>query len=281
MPSLPEGEPGTPTRSPDQSTPPPPSTAFSRGIRWLNWAVTHPVVLLKPARYLFILSHMRSRSTLLSHVFGSHPEISGYLEAQLHYRGTMDFLRLRRFVSLSTGQKSLNRYVVDKVLFNDSFEPEIIDRVGISPIFLLRKPEESIKSTCSMMRPRTPQLHMDKSVDYYLKRVEWLERCARTIRTKGIFIESASLVSQTQEVFRLVQDKLALSAPLSESYQTFTATGKTVRGDPSKMISEGQIVRDGRKSYTAELVVPPDALARAEELYERCLATMRDRCWHI
>ncbi len=224
---------------------------------------------------------MRSRSTLLSHVLGSHPEISGYLEAQLHYRGTLDFLRLRRFVSLSTGQKTLNRYVVDKVLFNDSFEPKIIDRVGISPIFLLRKPEESIKSTCTMMRPRTPQLHMDKSVHYYLKRVEWLERCARTIETKAIFIESASLVSQTQEVFRLVQEKLALSAPLSESYQTFTATGKTVRGDPSKMISEGQIVRDGRKSYTAELVVPPEDLARAEALYDRCVATMMDRCWHI
>ena len=44
------------------------------------------------------------------------------------------------------------------------------------------------------------------------------------------------------------------------------------------MISEVQIVRDGRKSYTAELVVSPEDLAQAQVVYDRCLATMRERC---
>src|SRR5262245_13075611 len=39
---------------------------------------------------LFVLSHMRSYSSLLSHVLGSHPEIDGYCETHLRYRSGLD-----------------------------------------------------------------------------------------------------------------------------------------------------------------------------------------------
>jgi len=254
---------------------------IARFVRVGNWAVTHPLVLVKPVRYLFIISHMRSRSTLLSHVLGSHPEISGYVETHIRYRGALDFLRLRRRVSVATGRKVLTRYVMDKLVASDCIDSALIDKMGISPIFLVRKPEDSIRSTCTMMQPRNPQKYLDKSFKYYVQRVRWLEHCCATLSTKGIFIESASLISRTAEVFQLIQEQLKLSVPLTESYQVFRETGQAVMGDPSKMIKEGQIIRDGRKSYEGEFVVPPEMLAEARAAYESCVAVLSQRCWHL
>ena len=44
--------------------------------------------------YIFVLSHMRSFSSLLCHILGSHSEISGYLETHLSYIGRSDLHRL-------------------------------------------------------------------------------------------------------------------------------------------------------------------------------------------
>ncbi len=83
-------------------------------------------------RFLFIVSHMRSFSSLLCHILGSHPEISGYAEAQLSYFSRLDLQRLARKVQQITGNPVLGRYVLDKILHNHrEIAPGVLDRPEI------------------------------------------------------------------------------------------------------------------------------------------------------
>src|SRR4051812_40983666 len=69
-------------------------------------------------RYLLLLSHMRSYSSLLAHVLGSSPEVDGYGETLLRYQLPLDLWRLRRQVRRSTGQPLRGTWLLDKVLHN-------------------------------------------------------------------------------------------------------------------------------------------------------------------
>ena len=64
--------------------------------RNLRLLLRHPSVYLGRREYVIVLSHMRSYSTLLAHLLGSHPEIAGYAEMHTSYAQRRDLLRLRR-----------------------------------------------------------------------------------------------------------------------------------------------------------------------------------------
>ena len=69
-------------------------------------------------RNLFVLGHMRSYSSLLCHILGSHPQVDGYCETHIKYRTWLDLLRLRSRVVQLTGEPLRGRYILDKVLHN-------------------------------------------------------------------------------------------------------------------------------------------------------------------
>src|SRR6185436_15808518 len=70
--------------------------------------------------FLFVVSHMRSYSSLLCHILGSHPAISGYSEAHQSYFGRNDLDRLARTVREHTEEAALKPYVLDKVLHDNT-----------------------------------------------------------------------------------------------------------------------------------------------------------------
>src|ERR1700753_1681333 len=92
-------------------------------------------------RHLFVLGHMRSYSSLLCHILGSHPEIDGYCETHVKYRTRLDLIRLRSRVVKSTAPRLKGVYVLEKVLHNYAFT----HRIGRSPktmaVILVRKPQ--------------------------------------------------------------------------------------------------------------------------------------------
>jgi hypothetical protein len=51
-------------------------------------------------QYLFVISHMRSRSSLLSHILGSHPQVIGYSELHQSYQRWSDLLWRRTLAYL-------------------------------------------------------------------------------------------------------------------------------------------------------------------------------------
>ena len=69
----------------------------NRTKRYLKGArvvLIHPSVL-KPRKYIFLLSHIRGYTTVLGHILGSHREISGYAETWTSYQTPRDLLKLR------------------------------------------------------------------------------------------------------------------------------------------------------------------------------------------
>ena len=82
--------------------------------------------------FLFVVSHMRSYSSLLCHILGSHPEISGYSETHQSYLGRNDLDRLAKTVREHTGETALNRILLDKVLHNHADIESGILRAALS-----------------------------------------------------------------------------------------------------------------------------------------------------
>src|SRR3569833_3463785 len=100
-----------------------------------------------PRSPLFILSHMRSYSSVLSHVLGSHPQIDGYCETHLRYRFSFDLLRLKWRVRKLTGEPLRGRYVLDKILHNYAVATAILDNPRTRGIILLRQPVDVVQSS--------------------------------------------------------------------------------------------------------------------------------------
>src|SRR3981081_4049252 len=97
------------------------------------------------AGYIFVIGHMRSYSSLLCHILGSNPAISGYAETHQSYFGSTDLRRLARKVRETKGAERLGPYILDKMLHNGlAIAPNILQRSDIKIIFLIRPAEETI-----------------------------------------------------------------------------------------------------------------------------------------
>src|SRR5207244_3844376 len=148
--------------------------------------------------FLFVVSHMRSYSSLLCHILGSHPEISGYSEAHQSYLGRNDLDRLARTVREHTGEATLNRFVLDKVLHNHAeIAPDVLRRPDVRCVFLLRKAEDTIASILNMARALE---HIGRYSDpqqvvvYYAERLAQMERYGSQVGGRGLFVESERLL---------------------------------------------------------------------------------------
>lgn len=84
---------------------------------------------------------------------------------------------------------------------------------GTKYIFLLRKPESTVSSSM-----RTLMYTEEEAVSYYCSRVAELERLAERVAEEApfVFVTYAQLLEETDTAFRLLEDYLALPAPLSE-----------------------------------------------------------------
>ena len=204
-----------------------------------------------PCKYVFILGHMRSGSSLLVHILNSHPEITGYGETHLTYHTQQDLDRLACGVFCTLRRLRVTRYVLDKILAEGLLSDEMLRTPGISYIFLLREPIASVKS---MMRefptwftddqlPR--EVLQRKAMEHYETRLRTLEKQASimTNRHQTIIVTYDELLTRTTEVLSLIQEFLDLDDPLKETYDTTRTTGVFGIGDPGKYIHRGRVVR--------------------------------------
>ncbi len=230
--------------------------------------------------FLLVLSHMRSYSSLLCHILGSHPEISGYSEAHQSYFGRNDLDRLARVVREHTGDATLKRFVLDKVLHNHrEIAPEILRRSDVRCVFLLRGAENTIASILSMVRsldhtgPFSDPRHV---VGYYAERLARLEQYGAQVVARGLFVESESLLDDTDAVLARLTQWLALDEPLSARYRTFRYTGAPGHGDPSPNIKAGDVVRNTLERHRDDvpIPIPDDVLARGNAAYAACHAAL-------
>ncbi len=231
-------------------------------------------------RYLFLLGHMRSYSSVLSHILGSHPQIDGYCETHTKYRTRLDLWRLRRRVRKLTGEPLRGDYVLDKILHDYPMARSILESSRTRGIILVREPRAAVRSIIEMGLNHSPiAWHRDfeQVARYYETRLAGLLRLTEALRGRVVFVEAESLLTQPRNVLDPLGVFLELDSPLQPEYRRFPHSGDLGCGDLSDAISSGEIMavpRDRRTSVS----VPRPLASRLQNAYEFWCAAIRKSC---
>lgn len=238
----------------------------------------------QPYRILLILSHMRSGSSLLSHLLISNPEIIGYGETHLQYASERDFKNLiakvyeKNIYNLKginvNGLGMSHVYVLDKVLHNSKFsDTSFLTSPNVFAIFLLREPRRTLPSLLDLKT----HWQEKEAIDYYAERFPVLGSYAKLINDKqrSLFVTYEQCLDRTTEVFAALQNFLGTRQGFSEEYQVLNTTGAKGVGDSKGNIKAGKIVRERRK---IEREVSPEAVERGQQAFDRCAATLSQYC---
>ncbi|MDB9525591.1 sulfotransferase family protein [Oscillatoria sp. CS-180] len=233
----------------------------------------------RPYRVLWMLSHMRSGSSLLTHILNTNPDIAGYGETHICYQSSEDFKKLlfkvywqakeyRNFSDLQDLALS-ETYILDKLLHNNKLtDLNLLDSSSMNCIFLIREPKRTLNS----IRDLKPNWSEEETLYYYCKRLEGLVSYAEKIDSpaRSLLIEHDQLINETTSVFEALKHFLGTEVGFSEEYQLLKTTGAKHVGDHRGNILSGQIVRTPRKLNET---VSPASIEQAQVVYENC----RDR----
>lgn len=212
----------------------------------------------RPQRYVFILGHMRSGSTLLSHLLLSHPEITGFGESNLVYQTPRDIAQLVWTTHRLRRQLRTRRYVSDQINHNYMLAPALLDYSPLRFIFLVREPEATITSLVHSLA--LTMSNPEDAARYYVDRLACLGAHARQVdAARAIAVRYEDLIDAPASTLGKLTRFLELGSPLQEQYSTFDFTGR--RGDRSPNIGTGEVVRTERKPMPS---LTPQTLA---ELY--------------
>lgn len=229
---------------------------------------------------LFVLGHMRSYSSLLCHILGSHPQIDGYCETHIKYRTWFDLLRLRSRVVKLTGEPLRGRYVLDKVLHDYPLAASILKSRRTLGLVLLRRPVPTVQSIVNMGLHYSDvawYCDVESVARYYETRLASLVRLSAELRGRVMFVEAEDLLARTATVLQGISAWLQLSEPLNADYKRFSHTGEGGFGDPSEVISSGRVDSTAREPRTP-VILPAPLVARLEAAYAACADSLRDRC---
>lgn len=238
----------------------------------------------QPYRVLFILSHMRSGSSLLTHLLNANPEIIGYGETHIQYTSAQDFKNLclkvyfhsREFTKIEDLKKlQMNqKYVLDKVLHDNKFlREDFLNCEEIYALFLLREPQRSLPSMLNLK----PHWNEQNAYDYYIKRLSSLVRYAQLINSqkRTMFLTYEQLLNHTDLVFTTLKDILETRANFSEQYEVLKTTGMPSIGDYKGNIKAGRIIRNQRELDNR---ISPELIDKAQRHFHDCVATLSKYC---
>jgi len=233
--------------------------------------------------HVFLVSHMRSYSSLLAHLIGEHPEVNGYVEQQAGYPTSMDLLALRlRTYELSDGNLS-GKYLFDKILHNRlRIGDEVARRDDVHLILSMRDPIAAVQSTVAMARRNHRpgwKGQVPKVAGYYRERLQGMQKMAKA-RPNGdiLFFNSEKVIEDTPAVLTAIQRFLKLEEPLKESYSAKPLTGVGGFGDPSDHIKTGHVVKE--RNDHSDVVIPSDIETELRTSYETAQRELRRICKH-
>ena len=243
----------------------------------LSRIVLKPQNIFCETKYLFVLGHMRSRSTLLSHILGSNPNICGHGELHHAYLHPLSLMKIRLDLNLDSDEPLKNKYLLDKLLHNRNIvSDKVLETIQPKVIFLIRQPESALKSIINMGRKgRDAGLAqyepVDGALDYYVSRLAMLEMYANKLQGNYFFIESDELINQPDDMLARLSVWLELEQPLDKNYSIFHNTGKAGTGDMSKNIKSGKILKT--KGYP-DIQLSPEIVQQGWDAYISCKETL-------
>ncbi|MGK7944112.1 MAG: sulfotransferase, partial [Microcystaceae cyanobacterium] len=230
-----------------------------------------------PYKFIFILGHMRSASSLLVHILNSHPDIIGYGETHITYQSQQDLKTLLSKVYRKNRNYQMNQvYALDKILHaNKLIDETLLQSEDIYTIFLVREPISTLKSTLKLKSNWGEK----KVVDYYTYRLKKLEAYATLINDKShsLFLTHTQLINETQLVFDALQAFLKTKEPFSEEYEVLQTTGIKGVGDSSKNIRAGKIVRSN-SDEPSDYKLSAEFTDQVQFAYHHCLSSLSEKC---
>lgn len=238
----------------------------------------------KPYRFLLLLSHMRSGSSLLTHLLTTNPEVIGYGETHTNYTDAEDFKTLLKkvywqaqdFRTLRDVQnlRMSHQYVMDKVLHNKKFlNHDFLQSEQVYAIFLLREPERSLASIADLK----PHWNQQDTIEYYTERMATLVDYARLINNpqRTLVVTYEQILDDTTKVLATLQQFLQTQTPFRENYKVLKTTGMRGVGDPKGNIKAGKIVRSQRQLNQS---FSPDLIAQAKQVHSDCQTALMQLC---
>lgn len=221
-------------------------------------------------RTIFVLAHMRCGSTALSNVVCSHPDVSGFGEAHVTYRGPADLGRLVVVQARRGAWRPRARRLFDKVLHSayDDFAPPAFS--DSRAIFLSRPPRDAIPSILRLFAglQGTRWRSAADAADYYVERLAALGALwERFPPERRIALTYEGLTADPDAALARVSAMLDLSRPLMNRYHSHDASRSGGGGDPLRSGTLDRIAAPvRRKAPTLDL--DPIRRRRVEEAHE-------------
>jgi hypothetical protein len=219
-------------------------------------------------RYIFILGHMRSGSTLLTHILANQPDVVGAGEMHLTYRTPTDLFNLAMKTCETLHRPILRElYLVDQINHDYVSDETLLAEQIHKCIILLREPEATLRSMAALKNMNSLPWKETQALKHYVERLETLTRYGFLLRDRACLIEYDSLVDQTSETLTKLTSFLGLNTPLTSSYTTNRMTGRVAGvGDPSDNIKIGRVIRTRKH----EITLSDETLLVARAAFSRC-----------
>ena len=238
----------------------------------------------KPIKYLFVISPMRSGSSLLTNILNGHPSIAGYGENHVSYSSPEDLSCLAaRTRVLEPSFMGSEEFIMDKMVWNYQISDEVLSAADSNFIFLLRNPADTFKSM-GRLADSNPQSQGFKRwrvrkncLAYYQKRLADMAHLAERVNDpeRCLLLEYESLMNVTKPTLQALEQFLGLEQPLSEEYPVSRSTGNFRYGDGSSNIRAGKIIR--KVNMASSQVESPEVI-EAQKTYARYLEEFRRHC---
>jgi hypothetical protein len=238
-----------------------------------------PLSLTVQNNFVFILGHMRSGSTLLTHLLCTSEEIVGYGETHTNYRRRSDLAKLLCSVRVNTTLNPLKyRYVLEKIVSTQHpICRSVLTDQRIRYVFLIREPLGSLASIVNMRQHFHPDETHSQVVafatQHYTERLGQLRRFAEIIDDpqKCLMVTHQQVLNDTTVTFTALERFLDLRSPLREEYDVMATTGKPGVGDPFPNIRLGKIHRSLPKKHVD---LSNSQRYTVQECYEECTQTL-------
>ncbi|MFT5760689.1 MAG: hypothetical protein ACI9LM_005476 [Alteromonadaceae bacterium] len=226
--------------------------------------------LIAPSKHIILLSHMRANTSLIGHILGSHPEISGYYEMHIGYFSWKSLFRQKLEFQAAHEQEACSPFYFDKVLHSEHYiNTNLFNPSRAIAIFSLRNPKKTIPSIVKLYEGVDPEhvfCTIAGAAEYYIERVNTLASMAKQFSGQYYYYDAEAIKEKTDDTLTFLTASLGLTSPLQKNYKSQNNTGKGDSGDHSENLTKGYISQANTDYSTYE--IPKELLEKLEKSYQ-------------
>lgn len=207
-----------------------------------------------PVRYIFILSAMRSGSTLLQHIAGQQEHVLSAGETKIEYTSPQQLTELQDYLfdyqDIPPEKRDPAQWVFLEKCVHPRYLPEITPAVTPQTrfLFILRHPHPSLSSLLEQKNwPYTEST--EAALFYYKERLQQLINLATALPDprKACFLTYEDLLRNPETHLAKLTAFLGMPSPLRQDYRSQKWTAKLSLGDVSENIRKREIIPNQRR----------------------------------